>query len=169
MEYIVYKISNIINNKVYFGITQQSLKKRWQQHKCNSSRKSYYLYNAIQKYGFENFKLEIVFKANDKKEMFEKEIELIKLYQSNNRIYGYNNSKGGESSRFGCKLNDKQKKKISEYQKNRIRIGHSDETKKKMSEIAKGRDMSKAIESSINRRKGLKAHNICKVTKLFFG
>ena len=33
MEYIVYKITDTVNSKLYFGITQQSLIKRWQQNK----------------------------------------------------------------------------------------------------------------------------------------
>ena len=97
MKNIVYKITNIINDKLYFGVTQQELKIRWQQHKCNSNKKSYYLYNAMKKYGIENFIIEVVFEANTKKEMLEKEIELITLFKTNNRLYGYNNSTGGES------------------------------------------------------------------------
>ena len=37
---------------------------------------------------------------------------------------------------------------------------HSEETKNKMSEIAKGRNMKKAIEASSKKRKGNPAHNI---------
>ena len=160
MKNIVYKITNIINDKLYFGVTQQELKIRWQQHKCNSNKKSYYLYNAMKKYGIENFIIEVVFEANTKKEMLEKEIELITLFKTNNRLYGYNNSTGGESSRKGCKLTLEQRKKISEYQKTRIRNPHSKETKTAMSLSAKGRDMSKAIKYSANKRRGKKAHNI---------
>lgn len=160
MKNIVYKITNIINDKLYFGVTQQELKIRWQQHKCNSNKKSYYLYNAMKKYGIENFIIEVVFEANTKKEMLEKEIELITLFKTNNRLYGYNNSTGGESSRKGCKLTLEQRKKISEYQKNRKRKPHSKETKTAMSLSAKGRDMSKAIKSSANKRRGKKAYNI---------
>ena len=163
MKYIVYKISNTVNYKFYFGVTQQPLEKRWQQHKCNSSKKNYHLYNAIKKYGFKNFKIEIVFNANSKEEMFEKEIELIKLHQSNNSKYGYNNSIGGESSRYGCKLTDTQKKKISEYQKNRTRNPFTEETKSKMSKSAKGRDMSIQIKSSAEKRKGKPSNNRVKV------
>ncbi len=161
----VYKISNIINNKIYFGVTQQDLKVRWQQHKCNSNKKSYHLYNAIKKYGFDNFYIEIVFEAQTKKEMLDKEIELISMYNTNNRLYGYNNSTGGESSRKGCKLTQEQKNNISEYQKNRIRKSHSIETIKKMSLVAKGRDMTKVIEKSVKVRKGIQSHNVCKVYK----
>jgi len=160
MKNIVYKISNRINNKIYFGVTQQDLKVRWQQHKCNSNKKSYYLYNAIKKYGFDNFNIEIVFEADTKKEMLEKEIQLISIYKTNNRLFGYNNSTGGESSKKGCKLTQEQKNNISNYQKNRIRKPHSIETKTAMSLSAKGRDMSKAIKSSANKRRGKKAYNI---------
>lgn len=163
MEYIVYKITNTVNNKLYFGVTQQSLIKRWQQHKCNSNKKNYHLYNAIKKYGFNNFKIEIVYKAKNKKDMFSKEKELISMYKTNLREYGYNNSLGGEASRFGCKMTDEQKKKISEYQKNRIRKPMSEETKIKISNKAKGRDMSKAVLASANKRRGKPSNNCVKV------
>ena len=155
MEYIVYKITNTVNSKLYFGITQQSLIKRWQQHKCNSNKKNYHLYNAIKKYGFDKFKIEIVYKAGSKKDMFSKEKELISMYKTNLRGYGYNNSLGGEASRFGCKM--------SEYQKNRIRKPISEETKKKMSNKAKGRDMTPAVLASANKRRGKPANNCVKV------
>ena len=163
MKNIVYKISNSINNKLYFGVTQQDLKIRWQQHKCNSNKKNYYLYNAMKKYGFNNFKIEIVFEANTKEEMIEKEMELINLYKTNNRLYGYNNSTGGESSRKGCKLTQDTKDKISESQKNRERKPHSKETKEKMSLSAKGRNMDLAQKKSALLRKGKPAHNCKKI------
>lgn len=159
MEYIVYKITNTVNNKLYFGVTQQSLIKRWQQHKCNSNKKNYHLYNAIKKYGFNNFKIEIVYKAENKKDMFSKEKELISMYKTNLREYGYNNSLGGEASRFGCKMTEEAKEKISKYQKNRHRLPHSESTKKKISEKAKGRDMTKATTSSANNRRGKPSKN----------
>jgi group I intron endonuclease len=163
MKNIVYKITNTVNNKVYFGVTQQPLKKRWQQHKCNSNKKSYHLYNAMKKYGFENFNIEVVFEADTKKDMQNKEIELIFLHKSNDRLFGYNNSTGGESSRKGVKLTQEQKDKISIYQKNRKRIPHSEETKKKMREKAKGRDMSLAVKSAAEKRKGKPSCNRVKV------
>jgi group I intron endonuclease len=54
--YQIYKITNLINNKCYVGMTKQSLKKRFQQHShLNDCR---CLYAAINKYGKENFKIE---------------------------------------------------------------------------------------------------------------
>ena len=43
----VYQITNLINNKLYIGITN-NYKKRWQNHKCN---KKMVIGKAIQKYG----------------------------------------------------------------------------------------------------------------------
>lgn len=163
MNFLVYKITNSINSKIYIGATQQELKKRWQQHKCNANKKNYHLYNAMFKYGFENFNIEVVFKADSKDAMYKKEMQLISEYESNNRLFGYNNSKGGEYSRYGCKLTIEQRKKISIYQKNRKRNPHSEETKLKMSISAKGKDMSKAVENSAKARKGKPAKNRLKV------
>jgi group I intron endonuclease len=160
MKNIVYKITNTINNKVYIGITQQELKVRWQQHKCNSNRKTYHLYNAIKKYGFSNFKIQVLFEAKDKEEMFLKEVELISKHKSNDRNYGYNNSLGGEKSKKGTKLSEEQKTKISIYQKNRLRTPHSIAAREKMSKAAKGRNMSKPVEASAKKRRGKIAHNI---------
>jgi len=159
MKNIVYKISNKINNKIYFGVTQQDLKIRWQQHKCNSNKKNYYLYNAIKKYGFENFNIEVVFEANSKEEMLEKEIEFIFLYKTNNNLFGYNNSTGGESSRKGCKASEETKKKISEYQKKRTRKPHSQETKEKMREAALKNKSYLNLIKSYGHNKGKPAHN----------
>lgn len=164
MKYIVYKISNSVNDKIYFGVTQQELKVRWQQHKCNSNKKSYHLYNAIKKYGFVNFSIEVVFEANSRKEMLDKEIEFIYLYKTNDRLFGYNNSIGGESSRKGCKLNQEQKNKISEYQKGRIRKPHSIETKLKIGVANKNNVISEKHKLSISKaHKGKPALNRKKI------
>ena len=44
---------NKINGKKYFGITCLNLKRRWK--KGNAYKKCSYFYNAIQKYGWDNF------------------------------------------------------------------------------------------------------------------
>ena len=164
MKNLVYKISNKINNKVYIGITQQCLNIRWQQHKCNSNKKSYHLYNAIKKYGFSNFNIEVIFEASTKEEMFEKEIYFINLYKSNESLYGYNNSSGGESSRKGCKLTLQQRKKISEYQKTRIRNPLSKETKEKIGLKNKGLIRSDELKEKWSiYRKGKPAKNKRKI------
>ena len=55
---IIYKITNIINNKVYIGQTVNTIKQRWNKHCHSNGCRS--LYNAILKYGKENFNIEII-------------------------------------------------------------------------------------------------------------
>ena len=65
MPYI-YKIINDINNKIYIGKTTGTVEKRFQEHIKDS--KKYYknrpLYNAMNKYGIEHFKIEPIEKCN---------------------------------------------------------------------------------------------------------
>ena len=76
-----------------------------------------YFWNAIQKYGWDNFEHEILFDGLTKEEAEQKEIELIAYYNSNNKDYGYNLSSGGESGSKGYKHTDETKKRMSENRK----------------------------------------------------
>lgn len=156
---ICYKITNIINNKVYIGVTKCSLNKRWSEHKSRSYSYNNHLYKSIRKYGIDSFKIEILNSFCNEEDMYNYEIESIKKHKSTNRLFGYNNSIGGEKSSKGRKLSYETKEKISEYQKSRKRLPHSEETRIKMSEKAKGRDMTKAIVSSASKRRGNPAKN----------
>ena len=93
---LIYKITNNQNDKVYIGKTIQSLKDRWQQHKCDSknSNKDYKLYRAMKKYGIENFNIEIVEDDIPENELGIKEQEYIKKF--NSYYNGYNETFGGE-------------------------------------------------------------------------
>ena len=86
----VYKITNLINKKIYIGITND-YKKRWNNHKCC---KTSLIGKAIQKYGKNNFKFEILFQGLSIEEASQKEIDLIKTYDCL-APKGYNISKGG--------------------------------------------------------------------------
>ena len=37
--YIVYKITNVLNGKIYIGITTRTLEERWQQHCYDALKK----------------------------------------------------------------------------------------------------------------------------------
>ncbi|TFF91691.1 MAG: GIY-YIG nuclease family protein [Promethearchaeota archaeon] len=100
---IIYKITNLINLKVYIGQTKQTLKRRWIQHKsCARTGELAPLYNSMRYQGIDKFEIEIIdkvpFNLLDKKE-----IEYIKLYKSNiqehgNR-FGYNQDAGGSGGK----------------------------------------------------------------------
>ena len=54
----IYKITNLVNSKIYIGQTIRSLKERFRQHIYKQG--CTYLHNAILKYGKENFKIELM-------------------------------------------------------------------------------------------------------------
>lgn len=71
MFYIVYKITNKLNNKIYIG-----------KHQTNNIDDGYmgsskHLKYAIKKYGVENFEKEILFQFDNKEQMNAKEAELV--------------------------------------------------------------------------------------------
>ena len=99
---IVYKITNIINSKVYIGITTCSLEYRWSKHITESKniKNTKHLYKSMRKYGLENFSIEQIDSTNDFKKLGELEREYIKLYDSQNPQKGYNLTAGGESCQW---------------------------------------------------------------------
>ena len=91
--YIVYKHTSP-NNKVYIGISKHDPKYRW----LNNGRgykTQTTLFNAIIKYGWINFKHEILYKDLSEEQALDKEEELIQQYKSYDRRYGYNISLRG--------------------------------------------------------------------------
>lgn len=95
---LIYKITNLINNKIYIGLTARTIEERWKQHVNQSKKKNYYIARTIRKYGKENFKIEQIDKAYSIKELKSKEKYWIAKYQSNNRNIGYNLTDGGEKA-----------------------------------------------------------------------
>lgn len=100
----IYKITNLINQKVYIGQTSKPYNTRWNEHKSyafNENKESYNypLYKAFRKYGIENFKFEVVEEC-EIKDLDDKEIFYIEKYSSSNNKYGYNQSLGGKGFRL---------------------------------------------------------------------
>ena len=116
--YCVYKHTSP-SGKSYIGITcQNPPEKRWKN--GNGYKKNNpYFWNAIQKYGWDNFEHVILFNNLTRQQACEKEKEMIKIYKSNVSEFGYNLSSGGEGH-TGVKLNDKAKQRISEANKGRL-------------------------------------------------
>lgn len=139
---IIYKYTSP-SKKSYIGqtINEKIRKKR---HKCVAKHyidngKSKF-YNAIRKYGWDNFTYEVLFTIdnNDKVRVKEKldfmERYYIRKYDSYNN--GYNMTLGGDCGMKGIKLSEEHKRKIS---KSHIGMKYNDEFKKKLSELHKGK------------------------------
>jgi hypothetical protein len=118
------------SGKVYIGVTSQNILARWRNGKGYPQNRHFT--SAIEKYGWDNFRHEILFSDLPKDEAFAKEIELIQLHRSNNPDYGYNQSSGGEYATTGWhpskETRRKQRevklgKKLSEEHRRRIKVG----------------------------------------------
>ena len=124
-NFYVYQHKNKINGKSYIGITNQNLKDRWKEGLGYSNQD---FYNAIQKYGWNNFD-HIILKEKLSKEEAEKlEQYYIKYFDSYNN--GYNRSLGGESGFFGGHHTQKTKDQISKTLHNYIQEKDPDRGKR---------------------------------------
>jgi len=161
MKYIIYKITNLINSKIYVG-----------KHQTINIDDDYYgsgvaLQKAIKKYGKSKFKKEILFIFDNEEEMNRKEIELVtEDFIKTGRTY--NIGVGGEGGPHfkgrthsedtkrvisekakGRKFTEETRKKLSESNKKRV---SSEETKCKLSEKAKLRFSNKENLESHSKR-----------------
>lgn len=159
----IYKYENKLNHKVYIGQTTD-LVNRKSSHRYKSTFVKSKFYNAVRKYGWENFDFDII--AQVEEDSLEKvcevldslEIKFIAEYDSFNN--GYNSTTGGhcyrgkevsEEFREYCRnrsYSEETRAKMSLAARNRI---VSDETKKKQSENARKRNIGKYAD--INREK----------------
>ena len=117
--YYLYKITNLINNKSYIGVTRRDPKIRLNEHKNKSSNS--FISRAIHFYGFENFSFEILLSNIEDNKISEIECEYIEKY---NTLLpnGYNADLGR-----------------IQYHK------HSELIKQKISEKGKGKNNSKYV------------------------
>lgn len=145
MHYTVYKTTNQVNGKFYIGT-----------HKTVDLNDDYlgsgkYLKHAIQKYGIENFKKEILFVFDNPEDMFAKEAEIVTedfLAEENT----YNLKKGGfggfdylNSKEYNNPTHNKNHMSMmAEQRKQRHPMGvffgknHNEKSKQKISEGKKG-------------------------------
>jgi hypothetical protein len=129
------------NGKRYIGQTVRSLKARIKSHRTKAKENlNNHFYNALNKYGFENFIWTILCYASDKESLNKAEIYWIKKYKT--MECGYNHREGGN----GGKVTNETKVKLREshmgqkaWNKGLLMGPVSDETKKKISEGNKGK------------------------------
>jgi group I intron endonuclease len=162
----IYKITNLVNGKIYIGQTKLTIEERFQQHKynANSSYKKSRLYSAMKKYGVDNFSVKLIDEAGTQEESNEKEIDWINFYKSN--IYkhpnvGYNMTDGGGGI-SGYQLSEDHKQKISEAMKGMV---CSEERVRKISESKMGHEVSDETREKIRQTKLSNPYNHSEETK----
>lgn len=99
MHYI-YKITNLINNKVYIGQTKD-FNQRWRQHKLETKKAipSMIVNKAMKKYGVDNFIFEVIVSCLDQDAANDCEELIIIQEQSHITLdKGYNVSNGGSTA-----------------------------------------------------------------------
>jgi group I intron endonuclease len=169
---VIYKTTNLINNKIYIGKRIFS-KDKFFRNKYYGSGKL--LKVAINKYGLENFNREILEEV-DNELLEEKEIYWIKFYNSNNLEIGYNLTIGG-NSKYGRKIGPMSydtKKKISDSVSKYLKenghpfIGktHSEETKNKIKLKLTGvKQTPERIKKTADAHRGMKYNKPPKLEK----
>lgn len=123
-NYYVYIHTNRINGKMYIGITSKEPRIRWNNGsgyiKCSR------FYNAIKKYGWDNFEHQIFASRLTKDEACNMERLLIKKLKTQNPSFGYNLDEGGSCAKHSSETIEKIRaanigKQISEEMKAKIR------------------------------------------------
>lgn len=144
--YYIYKIINLINNKIYIG-------QHYGYIDDNYMGSGLLINRALLKYGKENFKKEIIEICNSKKEINNREKYWIYFYNSTNIKIGYNITKGGNGG--DIYTNNPNKDKILIKFKNRIpwNKGLTKYIDKRIEKLGKKTGKSLKNKPSLNRKK----------------
>lgn len=129
----IYKIRNIINNKLYIG-KAEDVHVRWQKHLSDArTNRGYVLHNAIRKYGKDNFEISIIEKCDNDEQAVIREVFWIAELKTNcskpENIFGYNLTDGGEGIAGHI---------------------HTAESRQKMSDALKGKPLSEAHKLALS-------------------
>lgn len=144
---------NKINNKKYIGITKQKPKNRWGNNGINY-KSSLHFYQAIQKYGWNNFEHLILARQLTQEQACQIEKNLIKKYNTQNRNFGYNIMEGGMAPQLPQEVKDKISKALK-GNKNGLGKKCSEEKKKKISLAQKGRKLTEEHKAKLRKPKSV--------------
>lgn len=125
----IYCLTNMLNGKKWFG-QSWNIEKRFNEHKCRNN--TFYISNAISKYGWDNFEKDIIIIVNSQEDLDEYETKLIEIHNTRDRNFGYNIKEGGR----GGKHAEASKQKMSESHRGHVVL---EETKQKQSDAKKGK------------------------------
>lgn len=159
----IYKITNILNNKVYIG-QSINIESRWKGHLNDLNKNKHHslrLQNSYNKYGKDNFKFEIVEIVYDDELMESREQYWIDYYDSMNKLKGYNIRGAGCHGKLAEETKEKLRKinkgkHISLETRNKISISVSAEKNGMYNKKHSNESIEKIKKSLKNKRKGIK-------------
>ncbi len=110
----IYQIKNNINEKRYIGKTEKTIQSRWLSH-CKNVKNhiNRYLYDAMNKYGINNFSINIIEICEYTKVPNAREKYWINFYKTTDKEFGYNMQEGGTGGTQSYEIRMKAGKKIS--------------------------------------------------------
>lgn len=164
MKYNIYKLTNIINHKIYIG-QSKDVAQRWRHHRASvkNNRPTQIVHHAMIKHGLDNFVFEIIFSCYTQDDINWAEEYFIHYYDSRNPEKGYNLTNGGSvapkteewkrkvsEKLMGHEVTQEARDKISQGNTGKIR---TDEFKKNVSIFHKGKEVSeetRQLLSTIN-------------------
>ena len=137
---------NKTNGKKYVGITSKANPNhRWQGGR--GYKENTYFYSAIEKYGWDSFEHIILYEGLDERQAKDMEIKLIAEWRTNDRLYGYNMTTGGDGTP-GCIPSEDTRHKLSVA---RRKENLSEETLARRSAGLKGRKFSQEHRRKIGK------------------
>jgi group I intron endonuclease len=151
-NFCVYKITNLVNGKIYIGKTSD-VNARWKKHikiAENKEEKAYqYIHRSINKYGAENFSIEKIEDNLTEPESFDREIFWIKILDSKNPDVGMNLTDGGEGT-SGLKWSENSREKIRGSNNHNFGKTTPDDVKEKLRIASTGRELSLEAKQKIS-------------------
>lgn len=127
----VYMHTNILNGKIYIGITGRPPEQRWEN---GHGYRGGAFRAAINKYGWDGFTHQVLCAGLTEREAKQLETAYIHKFKSNEREHGYNLTNGGDGV-CGLKHTDQTREKM---RNSHIGHTHSTETKQKISNASLG-------------------------------
>lgn len=158
--YIVYKTTNLINNKIYIGVKDLN-----QKNSNNYLGSGKYFLRTLKKYGKENFVRVIISDYDNKNDAYNLEKFLVDdAFVARKDTYniargGYGGCTGPRSEETKRKISERNKKYYKTHDGSNKGKSASEETRKKMSEFRLGKKHSEESKKKIREKALNRRHN----------
>lgn len=156
----IYLLTNNTNGKKYIGQTWADILESRAGNNGSAYKNSPYIFNAITKYGFENFSYELLEECDSQEEADLKEEFYIEKYQTRNPDIGYNIKNGGSHGKHSDESKLKISKSLNEKEwspealKAKAEAGHKWKDKKRGPQSQEQRDQNSQFMKERHKTNG---------------